>query len=77
MVLEARSQSWLRACSLDVLNAFNSLLWFAVLDTLKTKLAALGYLLKIIQYYFQDRELIYDTSQRRRKNTLLLLPLNA
>ena len=59
--------------ALDVRNAFNSLRWMDTFDALRTKFAVLGYLMRIMQSYLRDRELIYDTSQRRNTSRLVQL----
>ena len=53
--------------TLDVRNVFNSLRWVEELDALRTKFAIPGHLVKIMQSYLRDRDLIHDTNQRRRR----------
>ena len=40
-------------------------------DALKTKTVLPGYLLKIMQSYLQDREVVYDMSQGRRRKHVM------
>lgn len=57
--------------TLDVRNAFNSVSWTVVLSSLENIFKVPHYLLRIIQSYLRDRELMYDTAEgpRRRKIT--------
>ena len=48
--------------ALDVRNAFNTASWQTITNTLREKGGSSG-LLRILQSYFMDRELIYNTSE--------------
>ena len=56
--------------TLDIRNAFNSLRWADVLEALKTRFSVPGYLQRMLESYLSDRELIYHTSEGRRKKRI-------
>lgn len=57
--------------TLDIRNAFNSLRWANIIEAIQNIFEVPGYLLKVLQSYLKDRELLYDTSDgmRRKKIT--------
>lgn len=50
----------------DIRNAFNSLRWVDVMKALRTRFNVPNYLVKMLQSYLSDRELIYDTNDGQR-----------
>nr|BAC57902.1 reverse transcriptase [Anopheles gambiae] len=57
-----RDKRFLLVAALDVRNAFNTASWQAIATALRTKRVPAG-LQRIIHSYFQDRELVYETSE--------------
>jgi len=56
--------------TLDVRNAFNSVKWRDILNTLETRYQTPRYLMKMTRSYLSDRVLLYDTSDGSRRLTI-------
>ncbi|CAK9823296.1 Retrovirus-related Pol polyprotein from type-1 retrotransposable element R1 (Fragment) [Anthophora retusa] len=53
--------------TLDVRNAFNSVSWTRILAALENTFQVSEYLLRIMEDYFSNRVLVYDTAEGRRR----------
>ena len=56
--------------TLDVKNAFNSVRWKNILETLQTRFQVPQYLLRMVKHYLWDRVLLYDTKEASREKTV-------
>lgn len=61
------SKSIVLLVTLDVRNAFNSVRWIDIIETLQTRYKIPKQLLKVVSSYLKDRELLYDTSDGPQK----------